>query len=419
MKALAAHAASSGRGRLWFAAGGVAVVAIVVTVVALLLTGGSTPTSPSGHSSSSGSTATHHARPLSVVTSTPAAGAQGVASDATLSVTFSAPVTLGSVQPTLSPPVAGTWQQTNRTTITDALSAPLIPSTTEVLTVPGGPSGVKGTDGGTLPASDTIQFTIAVGDTGRLQEMLAVLNYLPLSFTPSGGTRSAAMEAMPQLGTFAWRWTMPTSLTSLWVQGSPNVITKAAVMQFEKQNNLTVDGLAGPQVWAGLFAAVAAQKLNPNPYEYVVVNKVVPQSLTLYDDGTPKFTGIPVNTGAPGADTVDGTFPVFEHVVSSEMKGTNPDGSKYDDPNVPWASYFNGGDALHGFPRAHYGYPQSNGCVEMMISDAQMLWPYTPIGTLVTVVGPSTGAGPQPPPPTTTTTTAPPPPPPTTTTVAG
>jgi lipoprotein-anchoring transpeptidase ErfK/SrfK len=109
----------------------------------------------------------------------------------------------------------------------------------------------------------------------------------------------------------------------------------------------------------------------------------------LYNNGVAQFTNIPVNTGAPGADTADGTYPVFEHVTSSEMKGTNPDGSTYDDPNVPWASYFNGGDALHGFPRASYGTPQSNGCVEMAISDAAQVWPLTPIGTLVTVVGPT------------------------------
>jgi len=70
------------------------------------------------------------------------------------------------------------------------------------------------------------------------------------------------------------------------------------------------------------------------------------------------------------------------------MQGTNPDGSTYDDPNVPWASYFNGGDALHGFVRATYGSPQSNGCVEMPVATAAQVWPLTPIGTLVTVVGP-------------------------------
>jgi hypothetical protein len=88
------------------------------------------------------------------------------------------------------------------------------------------------------------------------------------------------------------------------------------------------------------------------------------------------------------------------------MKCTNVDGSTYDDPNVPYASYFNGGDALHGFMRASYGTPQSNGCVEMSYADAALVWPLTPIGTLVTVVGPDFGTAP--PPTTTTTTTAPP-----------
>jgi lipoprotein-anchoring transpeptidase ErfK/SrfK len=161
-------------------------------------------------------------------------------------------------------------------------------------------------------------------------------------------------------------------------------------MTFEHDNGLAVDGLAGPAVWAAALADVAADKVDTAPYTYVLVSKVVPENLTLWENGVAKYTGIPVNTGAHGADTTDGTFQVFEHVVASEMKGTNPDGSKYDDPNVPWASYFNGGDALHGFVRATYGTPQSNGCVEMTIADAGMLWPLTPIGTLVTVVGPST-----------------------------
>ena len=38
------------------------------------------------------------------------------------------------------------------------------------------------------------------------------------------------------------------------------------------------------------------------------------------------------------------------------MKGTNPDGSKYADP-VAWVAYFNGGDAVHYFPRGFYGVP--------------------------------------------------------------
>jgi len=93
------------------------------------------------------------------------------------------------------------------------------------------------------------------------------------------------------------------------------------------------------------------------------------------------------NTGVPAAPTVDGTFAVFEHLTSTTMTGTNPDGSHYSDPGVPWVSYFNGGDALHGFVRGGYGYPQSDGCVEMPIPNAAIVFPMTPIGTLVTVAG--------------------------------
>ena len=67
------------------------------------------------------------------------------------------------------------------------------------------------------------------------------------------------------------------------------------------------------------------------------------------------------------------------------MSGVNPNGTKYSDPDIPWVSYFNGGDALHGFIRASYGFPQSLGCVEMPFTSAKTVFPYTPIGTLVTV----------------------------------
>lgn len=59
----------------------------------------------------------------------------------------------------------------------------------------------------------------------------------------------------------------------------------------------------------------------------------------------------------------------------------------YDDPGIRWVSYFHGGDALHYIHRAHYGFPQSAGCVEMSYSNAHVMWVGTHIGTLVTVTG--------------------------------
>ncbi len=336
-------------------------------------------------------TSTTTPAPLSVVSTTPANGATNVPSDQVVTVHLSAPVDGVSGMPTFSPPVSGTWTQVGPTTLTFAASAPFIPTSTETLAFASGASGPQGRHGAMLAAPMALSFTVAQASTERLQQLLAQLNYLPLSFTPAGGLASPIEAATAQTGTFNWRWPgTPVSLTSLWTEGAEDVITKGAVMNFESQHGLSADGLAGRRVWTALLADASTARVNAKPYTYVFVSKQLPEALTVYENGAPVMVNIAVNTGAPGADTVDGTYPVFEHVTSSEMKGTNPDGSTYDDPNVPWASYFLGGDALHGFVRATYGSPQSNGCVEMPISQAAQLWPLTPIGTLVTVVGPAT-----------------------------
>jgi lipoprotein-anchoring transpeptidase ErfK/SrfK len=392
--------------------------AAVIVAAALYFATGSSPSthpgSPGGSrsSSQSSSSSSRSAPSLVLETTTPAPGAQNVAPNTTISVTFSAAVSLRRAILQLTPDIGGKWVQTSPTTLSYALDSPLIPSTHEVLTIPGGSAGVHATDGATLATSHTVTFDVAAGDTLRLQQLLAGLNYLPVGFTATGPAPARGDLAQDQTGTFSWRWPgLPTDLTSQWAQGTENMITKAAVEAFETQNGLGVDGIAGPAVWTALINDTINDKPDATPYVYVLVNKTLPQNLTLWNNGAAQYVGIPVNTGAPGADTTDGTYAVFEHVRYSEMKGTNPDGTTYDDPNVPYASYFNGGDALHGFVRASYGSPQSNGCVEMTYADAALVWPLTPIGTLVTVIGPNFGTAP---PSTTTTTTAPAP---TTTTV--
>ena len=208
--------------------------------------------------------------------------------------------------------------------MTYALASPLIPSSQVTVTIPGGSGGLRSAHGATLPASHSVAFGVAAGDTLRLQQLLAQLNYLPVGFTPSGPAPTRADLAQDQAGTFAWRWPgLPSELTSQWTQGTQNQITKAAVEAFETQNNIGVDGIAGPTVWTALINDVINNKPDATPYVYVLVNKAVPQTLTLWNNGVAQYAGIPVNSGAPGADTTDGTFAVFEHVRYSDMKGTN------------------------------------------------------------------------------------------------
>jgi hypothetical protein len=417
------------------AAGGAAVYAVSRGApAALVCSGASCTTGPGGGGTGSGSGSSasggrgtgsggggaasrsghRNAHVFKVISTTPAAGATGIPSNAKLSVTFDSALEPGGPTPTLSPAVPGTWQQASKDELVFRPSAPFVPYRTYTLTIPGGRNGLASVSGHRLAATKTVSFTIANGSTLRLQQLLAALGYLPLSY--SGGTPPPQDMATPQPGTFAWRWPgLPSELTGQWTPGAENAITKGAVEMFETENGLSVDGISGPRVWTALLHDVVSHKTNTEPVTYVLVTKVLPEHLTAWVNGSLQFHDIPVNTGVPGANTADGTFQVFEHVPFSDMRGTDVTGTKYTDPHVPWASYFNGGDALHGYPRATYGWPQSNGCVEMPISTAGKLWPFTPIGTLVTVIGPSSGgttsSTPPPPPPTTTTTTTTTPPP--------
>lgn len=190
----------------------------------------------------------------------------------------------------------------------------------------------------------------------------------------------------PLPGRFKWRFpNIPSSLKAVWVTGEPNVITTGAVMDFEATHGLTWDGIAGREVWSALLKAVAQRKVDTQPYNYVYVATGYPEFLSLWSDGTVVFTTL-VNTGITEAATELGTWPVYARYDVTTMSGTNPDGTKYSDPGIPWVSYFNGGDALHGFLRAQYGFPQSLGCVEMPYASADTVFPFTPIGTLVSIL---------------------------------
>ena len=214
------------------------------------------------------------------------------------------------------------------------------------------------------------------------EQLLAELNYLPVSFSAS---TPQSDPSQPTIGTFTWKYPkLPIALQSQWHVGVAGVILRGALMNFQSVNNLPTTGIADAATWSDLMTAVQTNKLDPATYNYVSISQGSPEVLTLYVENHVKFT-TPVNTGISVAPTAPGTYPVYVRYLSTTMSGTNPDGSHYSDPGIKWVSYFNGGDALHEFPRYSYGFPQSLGCVEMPWASAETVYPFTPIGTLVTV----------------------------------
>jgi peptidoglycan hydrolase-like protein with peptidoglycan-binding domain len=307
-----------------------------------------------------------------------------------LQLRFSAPLrdVLRGQRPRLEPAVAGRWLTLDSHTLQFTpvgygfgLNRPVR------LTLP---TAVE--QAGRAPhATRTITWTTPQATELRLQQLLAELNYLPVTWTAatsdSARTVPAELAAAihPPAGSFEWRYpNIPPELSALWSPGRPNEIVRGALMLFQDTHGLTVDGFAGPNVWRALIGDVVAGKGHDGGYSYVFVHRGVPQSLNLWHDGEVILSS-PGNTGVPAAPTQLGTFPVFEHILVGTMSGTNPDGSHYNDPGIRYISYFNHGDAIHAFNRASFGTPQSLGCVELPLDAAAKVWPYTPIGTLVTI----------------------------------
>ncbi|WAH36498.1 L,D-transpeptidase family protein [Alicyclobacillus dauci] len=248
----------------------------------------------------------------------------------------------------------------------------------------------------TPPAPPLVQLGNRSAAARYLNESLTLLGYMPVQFTPTTSTDTAT--AMSQLavnaenlkftpldGTYTWRDKETTQqIGSLWNSNTANVITEGALMHFQADHHIAVDGVAGPSVWKALQSALSTHEVSKAPYVFVTVDERPTEVLKVWVGGQVAVRTL-ANTGIAQSPTSIGTWPIYLRFQTQEMKGRTPWGTTYDDPGVPYVNYFHGGDAVHGFPRASYGYPQSMGCVEIPVSTAKQVFNIVTYGTLVTV----------------------------------
>jgi hypothetical protein len=373
------------------AAGAVAVIVIGLIVVVV---SGSSQNVKTTSAANSSTLVSHKkkAGAVSLRSFSPGNGSTAVNGASPITITYSGPISKDAPMPTLSPRIAGTWLVSGDKMI----FTPQVGFKEHTHVTVRMPSSA----GMNTTAAMSFSFTTGQYSVLRLAELLSQLGYIPLSWTPTSPSGDiSATDANAQLaaaydppsGAFTFNSGYPGALTRMWSVGTGNEIIDGAIRTFEYDQNLTMDGDAGPHVWSQLLTAVAKNQRNQHGYTYVWVTQAGNETLDLYHNGRLAITS-PVNTGIAASNTVDGTFPVYLRYTVTQMQGNNPDGTPYDD-TVYWVSYFNGGDAVHAFPRASYGWYQSLGCVELPYDGsgpgvAENVWNLITYGTLVTVTGP-------------------------------
>lgn len=310
-----------------------------------------------------------------------------------LTVRFSAPIR----QPHwtawhMTPSIPGHWQALSAVEFAFHPSGPagFGPGASVKLTIPGGKSGPHAISGSVPVHAATLTWTTPPGSILRLQQLLAEAGYLPVSWaaTDPGTTRNSRYQAaaiyQPPLGQFHWLYPhLPPQLKSLWSPGQMSIVTQGAIMQFQAANGLPVTGTASPAVWQMLVQNRIKNRRSLWPYSYIAVTESPPETLQVWLGNTLVLT-TPTNTGIASVPTYLGTNAIYERLPLQIMRGKNPNGVRYADP-VYWVNYFKGGDAVHGFVRAAYGFPQSLGCVEVPPAVAQTIYRDVHYGTLVTV----------------------------------
>jgi lipoprotein-anchoring transpeptidase ErfK/SrfK len=88
-----------------------------------------------------------------------------------------------------------------------------------------------------------------------------------------------------------------------------------------------------------------------------------------------------VSTGTWQTPTVTGSFKVWVKLRSSDMSGPG-----YYLPDVPYVMYFYKDYGIHGtYWHNNFGTPMSHGCVNLSIPDAEWVYNFSSVGTVVNV----------------------------------
>ncbi|HEY9152155.1 MAG TPA: L,D-transpeptidase family protein [Anaerolineales bacterium] len=127
------------------------------------------------------------------------------------------------------------------------------------------------------------------------------------------------------------------------------------------------------------LATEAPPQVANNGQRWIDVNLM--QQMVYAYQGNSVVNSFLVSTGTWQYPTVTGQYHIYVKLLSTDMTGPG-----YYLPNVPYTMYFYQGYGLHGTYWHHnFGTPMSHGCVNLTIPDAQWLYNWASVGTLVNV----------------------------------
>jgi lipoprotein-anchoring transpeptidase ErfK/SrfK len=173
-----------------------------------------------------------------------------------------------------------------------------------------------------------------------------------------------------------------------WEWLAPDKVHYLPEGQFPRETEVTVriqGGPTGPLGASGSYLAEPVTSTFQTGKLKVIHIWLGQQRMSLYEDDDAVWSA-PVATGVKGAETPPGTYAVQYKMPIARFRGTNPNGSHYDIPDVHWVLAFFEDYTIHGaYWRSNFGTPGSNGCVSLTDANAKHVFDWADVGTRVEI----------------------------------
>ncbi|MCL4529033.1 MAG: L,D-transpeptidase family protein [Chloroflexi bacterium] len=211
------------------------------------------------------------------------------------------------------------------------------------------------------------------------------------TYTPQSPQQVAQLEATPT--PFVPPTDLPTDIPTLiptdaptaTLEASPSDLATSTVAPTTASGGMTLEYVPDTPTSAVPTNAPAATEAVPSQpgvasgQRWIDVN--LTQQMVYAYQGDTVVNSFLVSTGTWQYPTVTGQYHIYVKLRYTDMAGPG-----YYLPNVPYTMYFYQGYGLHGTYWHHnFGTPMSHGCVNLSIPDAEWLYNWASVGTLVNI----------------------------------
>jgi hypothetical protein len=163
-----------------------------------------------------------------------------------------------------------------------------------------------------------------------------------------------------------------------------------AVRAFQREQGIApADGYPGVATYRTMVAVKARAHPNadgdcPDDEDRVTCVDLDRQLLWVQTGTRVVFPPVPIRTGRDDQETRPGRHEIYERSIDHVS-------TLYPDSPMPYAQFFDGGQALHGREGDLYAHGGSAGCVNLTVRDAARLWDLLDEGDTVYVWGTKPG----------------------------